>query len=318
MSKALKVTAALGVGLGALISEFVLHGYLDIMYKETIPPSLVKRLANKYGSAGMDDFEKYTSESCKWIEQQNTEIISLKSQFGYLLKGYLLPAQEQSNVFVLFAHGYRSDHLGDPANFERYYHEKGYNFISVDHTASGESEGDWVGFDYFESQDMLSWIDYLAERFGDHIKIILHGVSMGGATVCQMASRVQPQVKLIISDCAYTSACDQFIKVANHAGVKKTAPFVLRIMNVMNKKFAGYDLKQTDVRQSVADSKVPMLFVHGGSDDFVPVEMCYELYDLCSREKDILIVREAHHAQSIMADSDLYKSKIDEFTEKYL
>lgn len=317
MSKIIKLATALGVGVG-LATEFVVHGYLDVMYKETIPPTLVKYLANKNGTAGMDVFAKYTQESCKWIAEQNIEVINMQSDRGHNLKGYLLLAKEETEKFVIFAHGYRSDHLGDPANFERYYHELGYNFMSIDHTSAGDSEGDWVGFDYYESADMLKWINYLIERFGKDIKIIVQGVSMGGATVCQMASKVPEQVKFIISDCAYTSASDEFIKVANDAGIKKLAPFALSVVNMLNKNLAGYDLELTDVRQSVKNSKVPMLFVHGKIDDFVPVEMCYELYDICENEKDILIIDNAYHAQSIMADGDKYKAKIEEFISKYI
>lgn len=318
MSKSTKIAAALGIGTAALITEFVIHGYLDIMYKETIPPSLPKYLSAKKSGDATDEFASYTAEQCECLSRQNVEVITRKSQNGYNLKGYLLTAENKTNKFVLFAHGYRSDHLGDPANFEKYYYEQGYNFMSVDHTSAGDSEGDWVGFDYYESQDMLAWIDYLVERFGEDIQIILHGVSMGGATVCQMASSVQPQVKLIISDCAYTSANDQFTKVANSIGIKRLAPVAVSIVNALNKRLAGYDLALTDVRESVKNSRVPMLFVHGLVDDFVPVEMCYELYEICGSEKDMLIIDKASHAQSIMVDGDTYKAKIEEFINRFM
>lgn len=308
---------AAGTVAAALLAEAVIHGYLDIMYKETIPQTLIKRIANRNGTAGMDEFARFTDESCKWIAKQNIEIIDRQNCRGYNLKGYYLPAQTDSKCFVVFAHGYRSDHLGDPANFERYYHEKGFNFFSVDHITAGDSEGDFVGFDYFEAMDLLDWIYYLINRFGDDIKIVLHGVSMGGATVCKMASRVPSQVKLIISDCAYTSANDQFAKVASNAGIKKITPAILKLFNSINIRLARYDLNQTDVRDSVKNAKAPMLFVHGRADDFVPVEMCYELYELCGSDKEILIVEEAYHAQSIMVDGDAYKAKIDQQISKY-
>lgn len=317
MKKSVAVAAVVTTAAVAMLGELAIHGYLDIMYKETIQPSLIKRLANKNGTAGMDEFASFTEESCRWISEQKIEVIDRKNIYGYNLKGYYLPADQKSKCFVVFAHGYRADHLGDPANFERYYHEKGFNFLSVDHTAAGDSEGDFVGFDYFESNDLLDWVYYLINRFGSDISIVLHGVSMGGATVCKMASRVPQQVKLIISDCAYTSANDQFAKVAADVGVKRLTPAILAAMNLLNKRLAHYDLKQTDVRQSVINSKAPMLFVHGSADDFVPVDMCYELYDLCTNDKDILIIDNAYHAQSIMTDGKKYKSKIDEVIEKY-
>ncbi|MCH5314617.1 MAG: alpha/beta hydrolase [Eubacterium sp.] len=310
--KLLALGAVTGVAVGMAI-----HGYLDVMYKETIPAGLFKRLANKANDKSMEAFGRYTEENKKWVDAQDIEIIDMQSDRGYMLKGYLLSAKEKSNVFVLFAHGYRADHNGDPINFEKYYYDKGYNFMSVDHTAAGESGGDFVGFDYFESQDMLKWIDYIVSRFGEDIKIILHGVSMGGATVCKMADQVPKQVRLIVSDCAYTSALDQFDETARSTGIPRTKE-LLSVFNFMNKHLAGFDLEHTNVRPHVISARVPMLFVHGGSDDFVPTKMGYELYGLCQAEKDLLIVDGAEHAQSIMIGYDEYTAKLDEFIKKHL
>lgn len=316
MSKKFLIAAGFAALAGA-VAEIAVHGYLDVMYKETIPQGLIKRLGNKSNEKDMSDFWQFTADNNEWVKQQPVEEINRMNIRGDNLKGYFLPAKEESDVFVLFAHGYRSSHEGDPVNFERFYHEQGYNFMSVDHTASGGSEGNFVGFGYFEAEDMLDWIYYLIDRFGEDIKIILHGVSMGGATVCNMASRVPKQVKLIVSDCAYTSAMEEFVHTANGAGVKKTGGLI-KAFNLMNKVLAGYDLKETDVRESIKRSRVPMLFVHGDADDFVPTHMVYDLYSNCTQDKDLFIVKGAKHAQSIMVDKEGYENKLREFIAKYL
>lgn len=314
-----KSTALALAGLGAAaVGGFAIHSYLDVMYKETIPKGLAKRIMEMTDNGEYEPLHEMCTESMKWVDKQNIETITLNSDRGEELKGYLLMAEKPSDTFCVFAHGYRADHRGDPANFFRYYYEKGYNFLAPDHTSAGESGGDWVGFDYYESQDMLKWLTYLCDRFGNDIKIILHGVSMGGATVCQMADKVPPQVKLIVADCPYTSAIDEFTSVAAGAGIRKTAPYILKGMNALNKRFAGYDLKLTDVRESVKNSKVPMLFVHGDKDTFVPTAMGKELYELCGNEKDILIVEGAVHASSIVADTEGYLAKLTEFIDKYI
>ena len=316
MGKLLSLAAA-GAGLAA-VGIAAVHSYLDVMYKETIPIGPMKRLQNAMDNGDLIPLGQMSARSNEWLAKQDVEIIDHTNARGQVLKGYLLPTAEPSKKFTVFAHGYRSSHLGDPVNFAKYYHEKGYNFFSCDHTAAGESEGDFVGFDYFESRDMLEWLDYLIERFGEDIEIVVHGVSMGGATVCQMACQVPPQVKVIVSDCAYVGAKEEFISVANGVGINKTAPAIFAAFNALNKKLAGYDLEETDVRESVKNSKVPMLFVHGGSDDFVPTWMGYELYELCGNEKDLLIVPEAKHADSIVFGTDDYYAKLDEFLGKYM
>ncbi|MCR5208538.1 MAG: alpha/beta hydrolase [Eubacterium sp.] len=316
MKKSAKLAIA-GLGVAAM-GGLAVYSYLDVMYKETIPKGPAKRLFEMMDNGDLQGLTDMCVESMKWVDEQDIETITMLSDRGEELKGFMLMVDEPSKKFCVFAHGYRASHRGDSANFFKYYHDKGFNYLAVDHTASGESGGDWVGFDYYESQDMLKWLNYLIDRFGEDIIITLHGVSMGGATVCKMADKIPPQVKLIVADCPYTSAIDEFTSVAGGAGLKRTAPYFVKAMNFLNKKLAGYDLNDTDVRESVKNSKVPMLFVHGGSDDFVPTYMGEELYNLCNNEKDIFIVPPAKHAESIVQDTEGYFAKLDEFIGKYI
>ncbi|MBQ7202896.1 MAG: alpha/beta hydrolase [Eubacterium sp.] len=316
MSKKFWGILAAGTGLAA-VGAVAFHSYLDVMYKETIPKGPMKRMQEAMDQGDMIPLGNMCEENMKWVDAQPLEHIDMVNDRGETLKGYLLPAENESKNFAVFAHGYRGSYRGDSANFYKYYHDKGFNFLSTDHTSAGDSEGSWVGFDYYESQDMLKWLDYLIERFGEDIKIILHGVSMGGATVCQMADKIPPQVKLIVADCPFTSARDEFISVANGVGVKNMAPYIFKGMNELNKRLAGYDLNDTDVRDSVMNARVPMLFIHGGSDDFVPTRMGQELFELCSSEKDQLIVPDAKHADSVVYDTEGYYAKLDDFIAKH-
>lgn len=312
-----KLLSTLGIALGGfVVGELVLHSYIDVMAVEKLPHGILKRYMNK-GKDGNRPIDIYTDNNRKWVESQSICNIDLENDRKNVVKGYLHKGDANSKVFVVFAHGYRSDHLGDPVNFQQYYHQKGYNFLSVDHVAAGNSQGNFVGFGYYESQDLHKWLNLLVSEYGEDIQIILHGVSMGGATVCQMASSVPQQVKFIVSDCAFTSGFDEFDNVIKSVGITKTNT-ILKGFNAINKKLAGYDFALTDVRDSVKNAKVPMLFVHGGNDDFVPTKMGYELYDLCGGEKDLLIVDGAAHAESVMVDADSYHSKLDSMIEKYL
>lgn len=309
----------LAIGLtatGALCAAAV-HGYMDIAGKERKIKSLFGYIGELTDKTDYSDMTAFVDNKVRWIEQQKTENISITSERGDLLKGYLTLNKKDSRVFVFGAHGCHSNHNGDPATFMQYYLEKGYNFLSVDHVGHGESSGNYIGYDYFESTDSLEWLDYLIRRFGKDIKIILHGVSMGGATVCKMVDKVPPQVKLAIADCPYTNALEEFDHVAKSAGIKHTG-LILKALNSMNKIFAGYDFNDTDVRKSVKNSKVPMLFVHGTEDDFVPTRMGIELYEICGNEKELYLVEGAIHAQSMKTDESGYHKKLDAFIEKYL
>lgn len=312
-----KLTAALAIiGTGILAKEAV-HGYFDVMGRESKYKSLIGYILTKSENDGPNEFLEFNISKHEWIKKQNNEKITIKSHRNKKLVGYLTTPAEESNTFVVFAHGHHTDHNGDPANFLQYYVEKGYNFLAMDHVSCGESEGLFTGFDYFEHKDCLLWIDYLINRFGEDIKIIIHGVSMGGATICKMVNLVPSQVKLAIADCPYTSATEEFAETVKSVGIKKPMPLV-KAFNAVNKVFAGYSLDDTEVRSSVSSAKVPMLFVHGDNDGLVPTAMGVELFELCSSPKELFIVSGAGHADSIRINEVGYHQKLDEFIGKYL
>lgn len=93
---------------------------------------------------------------------------------------------------------------------------------------------------------------------------------------------------------------------------------VIPIVNAANKAVSGYSFKSADPLSAVKNARVPMLFIHGGADDFVPTEMVYKLYDACPTQKDLLIVPDAVHAQSYFEGTSEYREKVKEFVGKYL
>ncbi|MDO4379902.1 MAG: alpha/beta hydrolase, partial [Clostridia bacterium] len=123
-------------------------------------------------------------------------------------------------------------------------------------------------------------------------------------------------VKLIVADCGYTSAWDEF--TYKLADLKIPEKPILPLVNALNNKKAGYDFKNdTNALESVKSARVPMLFIHGGADKFVPTFMVYLLFDACSHPiKDMMIVDGADHASSYVTNPEQYGAKIDEMLEK--
>ena len=84
--------------------------------------------------------------------------------------------------------------------------------------------------------------------------------------------------------------------------------------------------KMTEIQQklqaaleAVGKAKIPMLFIHGGSDKFVPTFMVHQLFDACSAPyKDKLIVDGADHAESYLIDKEACENKMAEFIEKFI
>ena len=69
--------------------------------------------------------------------------------------------------------------------------------------------------------------------------------------------------------------------------------------------------------EALKNTDIPVLFIHGTDDRFVPVEMTYENYKACASEKQLLIVPGAGHAMSYMTDKAAYENAVEMFWGKY-
>lgn len=304
------------VGLGFLLSHeslsrnpFVLNKVFSLI---SPPPDENVDHSNEYSHTKWVEYDN-------WCKSQKAKEYEMTAKDGKKLVSYLIPSKTGSKVFVLCAHGYRGTKYGDFGAQAQFYHSLGYNVILVDQRASGKSEGDYIGFGYFESRDCLQWLRFYNDMFGSDIEFVVAGISMGGATVCMMSGsdELPENVKCIISDCAYTTADDEIRYCFQHYLGISAEPF-LSLVNCINLHTAKYTFTMADAISAVKKAKVPILFIHGGADDFVPTKMVYELYDVCPTDKDLLIVEKAIHAQSFFEEPEKYQAKVKEFLSKHL
>lgn len=314
MKKLLLACTAIAGGVYAL-GAFTQNALINRNF--AMPESVEKKISESQA----DDVTEETNEALLWLDSAGMERHEMVNDRGHRLRGYLIRPQKPSDVYVFGSHGYRSDGKGEWCRFAEYYTRTlGYNFFFVDHQAAGESEGKYIGFGSFESKDSLKWLGYMTDTFGKDIKIILHGISMGSATVMLMSgSNALPEnVKFTVADCGYTSALDEFTYKLESLGMPKKP--ILPLVRAINNTVAGYDFgRDTNALEAVKSAKVPMLFIHGADDNFVPTYMVYLLYDACDSEyKDLFIVPGADHAESYHKAKAQYEGKVAEFIEKFI
>jgi len=254
--------------------------------------------------------------------EQNPEDVSIQSADGLTLRGYLLPAEKTAKRFAILVHGHRANGLNEFTHMTPFYHETlGYNVLLPDHRAHGRSEGKWIGFAALDWPNINLWIKYLTARFGDDIEIILHGISMGAATVMLVNNNnPPPQVKIVIEDCGFSS---------QKAELRSAAAMFLGKLEVLTvpahyiafalqKVICGYSYKSSDPLSGMKNAKCPMLFVHGDADKFVHTRFVYELYEACPTPKKLFVVPDAIHAFSYYKDPEGYNKAIIEFFNKHL
>ncbi|GKX31625.1 alpha/beta hydrolase [Vallitalea longa] len=257
-------------------------------------------------------------KSVPWVEEQNYQTIEITSDDNLKLKAYYLKATEPSNKLVILAHGYTSKGK-DMGFLGKFYNEDlGYNILMPDDRGHGDSEGDYIGFGWPDRKDYVKWIELMIEKLGENCEIVLHGISMGGATVMMVSGEKLPeQVKAIVEDCGYTSVFDQLSYQFSRMYHLPEFP-LLHTTSLLTKVKAGYNFWEASSIKQVEKSKTPILFIHGTEDTFVPYEMVNELYESCNSEKDLFIVEGAGHGACYSTDKEGYENKVREFLRKFI
>jgi fermentation-respiration switch protein FrsA (DUF1100 family) len=259
-----------------------------------------------------------------WIDTVPYETVTITSFDGLSLVGYYLaaPGDASGAATVILAHGYTGSakQMGIFARF--FYETLGYNILLPNARGHGASGGTYIGFGWHDRLDYLKWIDWVKARTetAGPARIILYGISMGAATVLMTAGEagLPPEVKAVIEDCGYTSAEDE---LRYHARTRYhlTGPLqdgLFRAVNWLAKRRLGYTFVETSSLEQTKKIKIPVLFIHGDADTFVPTEMVYRLYDACTAPRELFLAPGAGHGLACATTTGEYKKRITEFLER--
>ena len=267
----------------------------NYLYDYTLNPYSKHNISEK-----IETNEEVAQESRQWLSE-NSVNVSLKSQDDLNLHAAYI--DQNSHIYMIMVHGYRGDGASIISPIKQM-KKAGYNLLIPDLRGHGFSEGDYIGMGWDDREDIIQWIDYLLSK-DPHASIILYGVSMGGATVMDVAGEKLPhQVKAIIEDCGYTSVWDIFKAHIDMNNIESEV--ALHMASLVTKIRAGYYLEDVRPIEQVKKSQTPMLFIHGAEDNFVPFSMVNELYNAATCPIEKLVIQGAGHANSCSVNSELY------------
>lgn len=266
-----------------------------------------------------EEYKKFITPNREWLTSQELEHVTLLSHDGLRLHADYFPAEEPTDKLVICNHGYTGCGIRDCSSIAVFFHKLGYDCLLVDHRAHGKSEGDYIGFGILDRYDCRSWINYIDNRFEKKKQIILYGVSMGATTVLMAAGipGLSGSVRAVIADCAFTSPYDVFSHILKRDYHLPAFP-VMNINDAICRKKAGYGFQDYSTLDAVRCTNLPILFIHGTEDDFVPTWMTRENFAWCRSEKEILLVEHAAHGASYYENPTLYEETVKAFIAKYV
>lgn len=246
---------------------------------------------------------------------------------GRKLHAAYITAPAPTNRVAMLVHGYNDDGIAMLNVGHLYSSVMGYHIIFPDLHAHGQSEGDYIQMGWKDRLDVMRWMDVANDLFkGDSAmtQMVVHGVSMGAATVMAVAGETQkPYVKCYVEDCGYTSVYDEFRHELTDTALLPT-PFplpefpLLPTASAWAKIRLGWSFKEASMIEAVKRCTLPMLFIHGDQDDFVPSWMAHTLYAAKPNPKEIYIGKGSGHARTLLDHQAEYASRVQDFTSKHI
>lgn len=272
-----------------------------------------KSLSASKGLVDLDPYQQMMQEGEAWLNAQAMETVQIESHDGLKLSGHFLNIGSRKTI-ILF-HGYRSRAFRDFSCVGDYYKGLGFNLLFVDQRAHGGSEGQFITFGVKERLDCVRWAEYVDRRIGG--EIILDGLSMGATTVLMAAGEKLPEsVKGIIADCGFTSPKEIMLKVMEEDLRIRCRP-LFRLVALMVKLRARFDVGEYSTIEAMKKNRLPILFIHGTDDKFVPCEMTKTAYEACTSEKSLVLIEGAGHGTSYLKEPETCKAALNDFLEKY-
>jgi fermentation-respiration switch protein FrsA (DUF1100 family) len=264
-------------------------------------------------------FSDYSSEREYPLFKQNSpwllekaKPIQIPSKDGLILHGQIIE-HENSHLWVIACHGYGNKARDAMCNYARGFYDEGCNILLPLARGHHKDSGKFITMGWKEKEDLLLWAQKIVE-LDAQAQIYLFGLSMGAATV-MMASSLDFNGRVIgiIEDCGYSCLYDQY-KMQLKAIFGLPAWPLLSVCSFVSRLRCGISFKQVDAKKQLAKTNLPMLFIHGKKDGFVPFEMLDENVQACSSTiKETLIMPEARHGESIYINTRLYWQTISKF-----
>ncbi len=314
-----KILQASGVAAAAavsLTSYAVTKNLVDLALDRNEPKAAKRAGRMVSGTHGNNVFLQERAAAAERLANRENEVVQILSHDGVVLTGHWFE-QKNAKRAIIAVHGWRSSWCSDFGMTADFWDKNNCNVLYIEQRGQNNSGGAYMGLGMMERYDCLDWIHWVIKRCGEDMPIYLGGISMGATTVLMATGLdLPPNVRAVVGDCGYTSPR----AIAKHVTKNNLhMAFGMRgaLANQMCKKKISIGIDDYSTIDAMKHCKVPVLFVHGEQDHFVPVSMTYENYEACQAPKKLLIVPGADHGMSYYLNKEAYEAAIQEIWAKY-
>lgn len=246
------------------------------------------------------------------------EVYTITGYLNHQITGYFYKRQENNTKLVILSHGWQGQAMRDCVLYSKFYFERNdFDVLVLSHMGHYPSEGKYIGFGSCDGYNIKLWVDEVNRLWPDKYDIYLHGVSMGAHAVMMSTKyHLHPSVKAIVEDCGFISG---FLEMSHVCKNKYHLPsfIIMSLVRLWVKIFLKYDCKKENTIDALKNTQLPILFIHGTADKFVPTEMTIKNYEEYQGIKDLMLIDNATHARSYRVEPVKYVDKVVDFLYKY-
>lgn len=320
-----KKTRTILIGAGAAITASAIAGgmvysvtndFVKVALDREIPKRMKRTNVNISGEDKDDEFTQKINQSTEVLRNSDLETIEIRSFDGEKLTAHWYSCKNAKRIIIAM-HGWRSFWAKDFGGISEFLHSNECSVLYAEQRGQNNSGGEYMGFGLIERYDCFEWIKWLNQKFGEETSIYLAGVSMGATTVLMTAGLELPSnVCGIIGDCGFTNPYEIWKYVADN-NLHMSYAMKGNFADILCRKKIQMSLKDYSCIDAMKKCKVPVLFIHGTDDKFVPIEMTYENYKACAAPKRLLVVPGATHAMSYWTETEKYEDELKRFWADY-
>lgn len=318
-----KITKKILIGSGVVMGMVAIAGAVSYTITKKLVGIALDRNEDKddietsknqiSGGTEISAFTKVRENAAEKLEGSSLDTIEITARDGIKLVGHWRSCKDAKRIIIAM-HGWRSSWAKDFGLIADFLHDNGCHVLYVEQRGQNNSGGEHMGFGLTERYDCLEWINWVNSQEYSNLPIYLCGVSMGASTVLMTAGFALPDnVHGIIADCGYTSPHAIWKHVAENNLHVYYDNWMSSIADEMCREKIQVTSKDYSCTEALENCKVPVLFIHGTDDNFVPIEMTYENYKACASQKRLLIIPGAGHGMSYVIDRKLYEQMVTQF-----
>ena len=230
------------------------------------------------------------------------------SNFKYLkiskfTKLRYLSINQNSNLYIVFLHGFMSEIEGDkPKNFLKYCKKRKLGFLAIEYSGHGKSSGK------FTKGNISKWTEEVRISIKKIIKkknFILIGSSMGSWLSLNQFKYFNKQIKGFMGIGSAPEFLDRLMWKKFSKKIKKEI-IKKKIYQLKHGEYEypiTYQLikdgKKNKVLNKKYNNKIPVIMVHGLKDEVVPVIYSRKILKIFNNaKKKILVIKNGDHSLS--------------------